>query len=122
MGGRPFRSKLQPFYNMIVSLRTAGKTWEEIAQAIRDKGVPCTRQAVQDYFKRRRRKLRIPMGMEPATEEVYSSVDPTEINSDVAANTSVDEKAKESLSDRKRKQDKESRHEKTTLFNEEQYH
>src|ERR1700756_5475437 len=103
MGGRPFRSKLQPFYHMIVSLRTEGKTWEEIAQAIRDKGVPCTRQAVQDYFKRRRRKLRIPMGMEPATEEVYSSVDPTDptgINSDVAAkvrNTSVDDKAKESL-------------------------
>jgi hypothetical protein len=42
-------------------------TWEEIADALRkETQTTITRQGVQDYFKRRRaKKLRIPMGMEP---------------------------------------------------------
>jgi len=43
-------------------------TWEEIAQLIRDKGVRCTRQGVQDYFVRRRRKPKYAIGMEPEEE------------------------------------------------------
>ena len=60
---------------MIIKSRKAHKTWQEIADQIGDpvmfgdKAVKCTRQAVQYYFKRRReKKIRPPMGMEPEPE------------------------------------------------------
>ena len=65
--GRPFRSVLAPLYADIVRKRKEGETWEAIAQWTSKKlKQPITRQAVQDYFKRHRRKLRVPMGMEGA--------------------------------------------------------
>ena len=67
MPGKPFRSKIEPFYDLIVQARRNRMTWEEIAETIRQKGTACTRQAVQDYFKRHK-TLRHPMGMEPQPE------------------------------------------------------
>ena len=61
----PFRSRLEPFKEFILAKRRARLTWEEIAQAIREQGVPCTRQAVQGYYKRQK-TMRVPMGFESA--------------------------------------------------------
>ena len=61
----PFRSTLEPFREFILSKRRARLTWEEIAQAIREQGVACTRQAVQGYYKRQQH-MRVPMGFESA--------------------------------------------------------
>jgi len=74
MPGRAFRSILEPFYEHIVKERRAGKTWEEIAAHVRKKTKrSCSRQAVQDYFKRRRKKKpRVLMGMEPVEAEPVS--------------------------------------------------
>jgi hypothetical protein len=61
----PFRSTLEPFREFILSKRRARLTWEAIAQAIREQGVACTRQAVQGYYKRQKH-MRVPMGFESA--------------------------------------------------------
>jgi len=64
----PFRSRLEPFKEFILAKRRARLTWEEIAQAIREQGVPCTRQAVQGYYKRQK-TMRVPMGCESANRQ-----------------------------------------------------
>jgi IS5 family transposase len=68
----PFRSTLEPFREFIISKRRARLTWEEIAQAIREQGVACTRQAVQGYYKRQQH-MRIPMGFESARPALEST-------------------------------------------------
>ena len=67
----PFRSTLEPFREFILSKRRARLTWEEIAQAIREQGVACTRQAVQGYYKRQK-NMRVPMGFESARPTLES--------------------------------------------------
>jgi hypothetical protein len=62
--GKPFQSKLEPHRDFIVSSRRARMTWRQIAEAITAKGTPCTRQAVQGFYKRRRKRPHA-MGMEP---------------------------------------------------------
>jgi hypothetical protein len=64
MPGKPFQSKLEPFYEFIAKGRRKRITWAQIAELITTKGTPCTRQGVQDFFKRKR-KRRYAMGMEP---------------------------------------------------------
>src|SRR5260370_37169496 len=61
----PFRSRLEPFKEFILAKRRARLTWEEIAQAIREQGVPCTRQAGQGDYKREK-TMRVSMGFESA--------------------------------------------------------
>ena len=68
----PFRSTLEPFREFILSKRRARLTWEEIAQAIREQGVACTRQAVQGYYKRQK-NMRVPMGFESARPTLESA-------------------------------------------------
>jgi hypothetical protein len=65
MPGPPFRSTLEPFLDFITQERRKRLTWKAIAQAIRDRGTPCTPQGVQDYFRRRRKPRRLPLGFEP---------------------------------------------------------
>ena len=67
----PFRSTFEPFREFILSKRRARLTWEEIAQAIREQGVACTRQAVQGYYKRQK-NMRVPMGFESARPTLES--------------------------------------------------
>ena len=64
MPGIPFQSKLEPYFDLIVSHRRARRTWQQIAELITEKGTPCTRQAVQEFYKRKRRRP-YAMGMEP---------------------------------------------------------
>ena len=68
----PFRSTLEPFREFILSKRRARLTWEEIAQAIREQGVACTRQAVQGYYKRQK-NMRVPIGFEGARPTLESA-------------------------------------------------
>ena len=83
MAGIPYRSRLEPFYELIVQSRRDGMTWEEIASDIRSKNVPVTRQAVQDYFKRRRaKKPRVPMGMEPPPVAAVRRSTPVQLEPD----------------------------------------
>ena len=72
----PFRSRLEPFKEFILAKRRARLTWEEIAQAIREQGVPCTQQAVQGYYKRQK-TMRVPMGFESARPTLESANRPT---------------------------------------------
>jgi IS5 family transposase len=72
----PFRSTLEPFREFILSKRRARLTWEEIAQAIREQGVACTRQAVQGYYKRQK-NMRVPMGFESARPTLESANRPS---------------------------------------------
>jgi len=71
----PFRSTLEPFREFILCKRRARLTWEEIAQAIREQGVACTRQAVQGYYKRQK-NMRVPMGFEGARPTLESASRP----------------------------------------------
>jgi hypothetical protein len=64
MPGPPFRSKLEPFLDFIAQERRKRLTWKAIAESIRQQGTPCTPQGVQDYFRRRRKPQRIPLGFE----------------------------------------------------------
>src|SRR5690348_15680294 len=71
MPGLPFQSKLEPHYGFIVDSRKKRMTWQQIADAIRAKEGPdftCTRQAVQDFYKRKKRRP-YAMGMEPDEPE-----------------------------------------------------
>jgi len=65
MPGSPFRSVLEPFLEFIAEERRKRVTWKAIAESIRDKGTPCTPQGVQDYFKRKQKRKKMPLGFEP---------------------------------------------------------
>ena len=70
IGGRPFQSKLDPYFDLIANSRRQKKTWAEIAWEISTRGTECTPQAVFIFFKRcrtraRERGSRYPLGMEP---------------------------------------------------------
>ena len=72
MPGPPYRSALEPFLEFIIEERRKGQTWKAIAEAISAQNGPVvTPQGVQDYFKRRRKKKpRVLMGMEPVPAPV----------------------------------------------------
>jgi hypothetical protein len=64
-GGRPFQSKLEPFFDEIWSLRKKRQTWDAIAKHITaTNGVSCTAPGVYSFWKSRR-KRRYPAGMDP---------------------------------------------------------
>jgi hypothetical protein len=62
-GGKPFRSKLEPFFEEIKVARKARKTWAEIADQLKDR-VATTPQGIHYFFKSKRRK-KYALGMEP---------------------------------------------------------
>jgi len=53
MPGKPYQSKLEPFYELIRSMRLARKTWLEIAEEITRQGCKTAPDGVHHYFKRR---------------------------------------------------------------------
>jgi hypothetical protein len=76
MPGKPFTSKLEPFYDLIVQKRRARETWKDIAQFLNnEKKIKTTRQNVYDFFKRRR-KRRYAAGMEPEPTRVSPATKP----------------------------------------------
>jgi hypothetical protein len=62
-GGKPFRSKLEPYFEEIRAARKAKKTWVEIADQLKGR-VETTPQGVFYFFKSKRRK-KYALGMEP---------------------------------------------------------
>ena len=64
-GGKPFRSKLEPYFEVISSARRQRQTWVEISLELTNKyGVDCTAQGVHSFFKTRV-KGRLPLGFQP---------------------------------------------------------
>jgi hypothetical protein len=63
-GGKPFQSKLEPHFDLIRQARQARKTWAQVAELIKARGVECTPQGVFSFFKAKR-KRRYALGMEP---------------------------------------------------------
>lgn len=53
MPGKPYQSKLEPYYELIRSMRLARKTWLEIAEEITRQGCKTAPDGVHHYFKRR---------------------------------------------------------------------
>jgi hypothetical protein len=64
MPGQSFQSKLEPHFAFILKSRRQRQTWGAIAQALAERGVPTTKQAVHAFIKRRL-KRRYPLGMAP---------------------------------------------------------
>ena len=65
----PFRSKLNPYFQLIRAMRKGRKTWQQIADEIGSKGTKTCPSGVYDYYKRHCKRP-IPMGWEeeyPAT-------------------------------------------------------
>jgi hypothetical protein len=67
MGGKPFQSKLEPHFDLILEARQKRQTWEAIVQLLATKGITITRPALHSFLKRRL-KRRYPLGMAPAQE------------------------------------------------------
>jgi hypothetical protein len=64
-GGRPFQSKLEPFFDEIWSLRKKRQTWDAIAKHITAAhAVSCTAPGVYSFW-RNRKKRRYAAGMDP---------------------------------------------------------
>ena len=112
----PFRSTLEPFREFILSKRRARLTWEEIAQAIREQGVACTRQAVQGYYKRQK-NMRVPMGFESARPTLESAnrpilkqaaAEPRQIEKEKGIEWPAKKKQTKSYNDHRSKLDKKS--------------
>jgi hypothetical protein len=67
-GGKPYQSKLEPFFELVETERRKRKTWPQIAEMITAQGVSCTPQGVYSFLKSRK-KRRYPFGMEPTSEQ-----------------------------------------------------
>lgn len=63
MPGKPFQSKLQPFWETIKALRRSRKTWSEIAETLTGQGCATSKQDVHAFYKRKA-KGRVPLGFE----------------------------------------------------------
>ena len=66
MPGRPYRSVLKPFVELIRTARREDKSWQEIADLLsREKGVQVTGRAVGKFFASMKKRTSWPLGMEP---------------------------------------------------------
>ena len=75
-GGKPFRSKLEPYCEAISAARRQRQTWVEISLELKDKyGVDCTAQGIHSFFKTRV-KGRVPLGFEPTPARSATLTDP----------------------------------------------
>ena len=63
MPGKPFQSKLHPFWDTIRTLRRSRKTWSEIAEVLTGQGCATSKQDVHAFYKRKV-KGRVPLGFE----------------------------------------------------------
>ena len=83
MPGKPFQSKLHPFWETIKALRRSRKTWSEIAEVLTGQGCATSKQDVHAFYKRKVNG-RVPLGFEEpqppaptaAAEEVPSPSTP----------------------------------------------
>ena len=75
MPGKPFQSKLEPYFDLIREERLKRQTWEAIVQLLAAKGITTTGPAVYKFLKRRL-KRRYPFGMAPAPPSVTISNQP----------------------------------------------
>ena len=67
VGGIPFQSKLESYFDLIVAARRRRKTWAQIAELIKEQGTDITRQGVVIFFKTR--KKRDALRIEPTVPE-----------------------------------------------------
>ena len=75
-GGKPFRSKLKPYFEAISNARQQRQSWVEISLKLKDKyGVDCTAQGVHSFFKIRV-KGRLALGFEPTPARPATLTDP----------------------------------------------
>ena len=96
-GGKPLRSKLEPYFEVISSARRQRQTWVEISLELKDKyGVDCTAQGVHSFFKTRVKK-RLPLGFEP------TPISPAALTDPAPPANSIGEKYQRSLKTRKPK-------------------
>jgi hypothetical protein len=83
MGGKAYRSMLNPFLDVIRKGIKNGKTWREIAEQITDQGTPTSRQAVQAFYARaKERRFWLPSGFEKQVEpdtKVSKQIGSTEV-------------------------------------------
>jgi hypothetical protein len=64
VSGKPFQSKLEPFFDAILEARRKRKTWRAIAQQLMAQGIVTTPQGVHAFVKRRL-KRRYALGVAP---------------------------------------------------------
>jgi hypothetical protein len=76
MAGKPFQSKLSPFFEEIKKRRRAAHTWAQIAEYITAQGTATTASSVYEFFVRRRKRP-YPVGMEPE-EKIQAVLKPDE--------------------------------------------
>jgi hypothetical protein len=65
MPGKPFQSKLEPYFDLILEARRNRQTWVAIVQLLADHEITITRPAIYAFLKRRM-KRRYSFGMAPA--------------------------------------------------------
>ena len=70
VGGIPFQSKLEPYFDLIVAARRRRKTWAQITELIKEQGTDITRQGVVIFFKTR--KKRDSLRIEPTVPEAHA--------------------------------------------------
>lgn len=76
MPGKPFRSKLTPFYDLIKKMRFEYATWQQIADEITRQGVKTHGHAVCEFFKRHSTRP-APLGFPDRQPEQPSSANST---------------------------------------------
>lgn len=59
MPGKPFRSKLLPYYNDIKAWRSERLTWREIAEKLTAIGVATQSHSVHEFFKRQMKETEV---------------------------------------------------------------
>jgi len=89
--GKPFQSKLTPFYDAIRAMRRQRKTWREVAEAISGLGTPTEASAVYKFAKRHS-KRKAGWGVEDDKPVI---VTPTETPHQSAKLAILEEKLKE---------------------------
>jgi hypothetical protein len=95
-GGKPYQSKLEPFFELVETERRKRKTWPQIAAMITAQGVSCTPQGVYSFLKSRK-KRRYPFGMEPKSEQAQPAT-PAEPAQPAAAQHARKEEPKDPFS------------------------
>lgn len=63
MAGIPYRSKMQPHWAQIKTMREGGSTWPEIVEKLEELGVSTQPHGVQQYYKRKTQIKRGGLGL-----------------------------------------------------------
>ncbi|VVM08260.1 hypothetical protein [Methylacidimicrobium tartarophylax] len=59
MAGKPYRSKLEAYWDTIRELRQRRKSWREIAEALREQGVEVSQHALYNFVQVRRKWAKV---------------------------------------------------------------